>query len=71
MNTDVATTSMSSSSRVGYRWLKDNRSWDYGVNAGYDTRELNSGDGDNATVTNTRDFSCQQVAFEVEAINDQ
>ena len=70
VNTDVAGTSLSTSTRVGYRWLNDGRSWMYGVNAGYDSRNMNTGDADNATVTDKRDVSFQQVAFGLEAVND-
>ena len=38
INTDVAGTTISTSSRLGYRWLNGDRSWMYGLNAGYDSR---------------------------------
>ena len=38
INTTVAGTTISTSSRLGYRWLNGDRSWMYGINAGYDTR---------------------------------
>jgi hypothetical protein len=37
INTTVAGTTISTSSRLGYRWLNNDRSWMYGINAGYDT----------------------------------
>ena len=37
INTTVAGTTISTSSRLGYRWLNGDRSWMYGINAGYDT----------------------------------
>ena len=40
INTDVAGTTLSTSTRLGYRWINDVGSWMYGVYAGYDTREL-------------------------------
>ena len=46
INTDVAGTTVSTSTRLGYRWLNGDRSWMYGLNAGYDTRSLKSGDAD-------------------------
>ena len=70
VNTDVAGTSLSTSTRLGYRWLNDDHSWMYGVNAGYDNRNMNTGDADNATVTDKRDVKFQQVAFGLEAVND-
>ena len=69
VNTDVAGTTLSTSTRLGYRWLNDDRSWMYGVNTGYDTRNLNTGDAP-VTVTDKRDVTFQQVAFGLEAVND-
>ena len=37
INTEVAGTTISTSSRLGYRWLNGDRSWMYGLNAGYDS----------------------------------
>ena len=36
INTDVAG-GFSTSTRLGYRWLNSDRSWMYGLNAGYDS----------------------------------
>ena len=41
INTDVAS-GFSTSTRLGYRWLNSDRSWMYGLNAGYDGRSLKS-----------------------------
>ena len=41
INTDVAG-GFSTSTRLGYRWLNGDRSWMYGLNAGYDSRSLKS-----------------------------
>ena len=46
INTTVAGTSISTSSRLGYRWLNGDRSWMYGINAGYDTRPMSTGPSD-------------------------
>ncbi len=43
INTDVAGTTISTSSRLGYRWLNGDCSWMYGPNAGYDGRPMNTG----------------------------
>ena len=51
VNTDVAGTTISTSTRLGYRWLNGDRSWLYGVNAGYDSRPMNSGDVDPASMS--------------------
>ena len=43
INTTVAGTTISISSRLGYRSLNGDRSWMYGLNAGYDTRPMATG----------------------------
>ncbi len=70
VNTDVAGTSLSTSTRLGYRWLNDDRSWMYGVNAGYDSRNLNTGEADKTTVTDKRDVTFQQVGLGLEAVSE-
>jgi len=80
--TKVAGTTISTSTRLGYRWLNKNRSWMFGVNAGYDSRPMNTG----GTTDNTDDkyvTSCainsancetlffQQVALNLEAKSDK
>ena len=70
INTDVAGTTLSSSSRLGYRWLNEDNSKLYGFNFGYDTRNMNTGDADNATVTNKKDVSFQQVALGMETVSE-
>ena len=53
INTTVAGTTISTSSRLGYRWLNSDRSWMYEVNAGYDSRLMNTGNADSGvTLTN-------------------
>ena len=71
INTDVAGTTISTSSRLGYRWLNSDRSWMYGLNAGYDSRPLTSGDADTGVnVTNKRTAFFQQLAFNAEAVSN-
>ncbi|MDA7677221.1 inverse autotransporter beta domain-containing protein [bacterium] len=71
INTDVAGTTISTSSRLGYRWLNGDRSWMYGLNAGYDSRPMNTGDADSGvSVTNMRSVFFQQVAVNAEAVSD-
>ncbi|MDC0250886.1 inverse autotransporter beta domain-containing protein [Synechococcus sp. AH-551-P21] len=71
INTDVAGTTISTSSRLGYRWLNSDRSWMYGLNAGYDSRPLTSGDADTGVnVSNKRSVFFQQVAFNAEAVSN-
>lgn len=45
INTDAAG-GFSTSTRLGYRWLNGDRSWMYGLTAGYDSRSLKSGNTD-------------------------
>ena len=71
INTDVAGTTVSTSTRVGYRWLKGDRSWMFGLNAGYDSRSLKSGDADTGVnVTNKRTVGFQQIALNAEAVSN-
>ena len=66
VKTDVAG-DFSTSTRLGYRWLNSDRSWMYGLNTGYDSRSLKSGDAD-ITVTNKKTVGFQQIALNA---NDQ
>ena len=72
INTDVAGTTLSTSTRIGYRWINDVGDWMYGVYAGYDTRELKAGPVDtNVTVTDPKTVHFQQVAVGAEAVSNQ
>ena len=71
INTDVAGTTISTSSRLGYRWLNSDRSWMFGLNAGYDSRPLTSGDADTGVnVSNKRTAFFQQLAVNAEAVSN-
>lgn len=71
INTTVAGTTFSTSTRLGYRWLNSNRSWMFGVNAGYDSRPMATGPADTGvTVTNSQTVFFQQVAAGVEAVSN-
>ena len=71
INKEVAGTTISTSSRLGYRWLNSDRSWMYGLNAGYDSRPMASGDADTGVnVSNKRSVFFQQVAFNAEAVSN-
>ena len=71
INTEVAGTTISTSSRLGYRWLNEDRSWMFGINGGYDTRPMATGNADTGVaVTNKNSVFFQQAAFGLEAISD-
>jgi hypothetical protein len=62
---------IATSSRLGYRWLNGNRSWMYGINAGYDTRPMSTGPADTGIpVYASRTAFFQQAAVNVEAVHD-
>ena len=66
--TKVAGTTFSTSTRLGYRWLNKNRSWMYGINAGWDSRPMATGGTDNGEpVTDSQTVFFQQVALNLEA----
>ena len=70
INTDVGG-GFSTSTRLGYRWLNGDRSWMYGLNAGYDSRSLKSGDADTGVnVTNKKTVGFQQIALNAEAVSN-
>ena len=67
-NTKVAGTTFSTSTRLGYRWLNKDRSWMYGINAGWDSRPMATGGTDNGVpVTDSQTIFFQQVALNLEA----
>ena len=72
VNTEVAGTTISTSSRLGYRWLNGDRSWMYGLNAGYDSRPMNTGGTDTGiNVSGTEESAFfQQVAVNAEAVSN-
>jgi len=70
--TKVAGTTISTSTRLGYRWLNKNRSWMFGLNAGYDSRPMNTGGTDNGIpITDSQAPFFQQVALNLEAKSDK
>ena len=72
VNTEVSGITISTSSRLGYRWLNDDRSWMFGINGGYDTRPMATGNVDTCVgVTNKNSVFFQQAAFGLEAVSDQ
>ena len=71
INTTVAGTTISTSSRLGYRWLNKDRSWMYGINAGYDSRPMATSAADTGVdVTNSSTVFYQQVAAGLEAVSN-
>ena len=71
INTTVQGGTISTSSRLGYRWLNDDRSWLFGVNAGYDSRPMATGPADTGVhVSNSNTVFFQQVAAGLEAVSN-
>ena len=71
INTTVAGTTISTSSRLGYRFLNGDRSWMFGVNAGYDSRPMATGPADTGVnVRNSSTVFYQQVAAGLEAVSN-
>ena len=71
INTTVAGTTISTSSRLGYRFLNRDRSWMFGVNAGYDSRPMATGAADTGVnVRNSSTVFYQQVAAGLEAASN-
>ena len=71
INTDVAGGTVSTSTRIGYRWLNSDRSWMFGLNGGYDSRPVKSGGTDTGiSVTNERTAFFQQIALNAEAVSN-
>ena len=75
INTEVAGTTISTSSRLGYRWLNSDRSWMYGLNAGYDSRPMNTGNADAfirdaKSVSDRQSVFFQQIAAGLEAVSE-
>jgi len=73
INTTVAGTTISTSSRLGYRWLNGDRSWMYGINAGYDTRPMATGYADTGVPLfgTEKTVFFQQAAVNAEAVSDK
>ncbi len=70
INTDVDG-GYSTSTRLGYRWLNSDRSWMFGLNGGYDSRSLKSGNTDTGvSVTNKKTVGFQQIALNAEAVSN-
>jgi hypothetical protein len=71
INTEVAGTTISTSTRLGYRWLNSNQTWIFGVNAGYDSRPMATGQADTGVaVSDMQTVYFQQVAAALEAVNE-
>jgi len=70
INTTVKGGTLATSSRLGYRWIDSDRAWMFGLNAGYDTRDMATGSADTGVaVTDSQTVFFQQVAFGAEAIS--
>jgi len=72
INTTVAGGTISTSTRLGQRWLNGDRSWMYGVNFGYDSRPMATGPSDTGVdVSDSQTVFFQQLALNVEAVSNK
>ena len=72
VNTTISGSAISSSSRLGLRWLNGDRNWMYGLNAGYDTRPVtSSGINSGTNIGGEKTFLFQQAGINVEAISEK
>ena len=71
INTTVKGGTYATSSRLGYRWFDENRAWVFGLNAGYDTREMATGAADTGVeISDSQTVSFQQIALGAEVISN-
>lgn len=64
---------ISTSTRLGYRWLNSNRTWMLGINAGYDSRPTTVTDTvsiGNSVLSGSRSGYFQQIATGLEAVSN-
>ncbi len=72
INTTVAGGTISTSTRLGQRWLNGDRSWMYGVNFGYDSRPMATGPADTGVnVSSSQTVFFQQLALNAEAVSNK
>ena len=68
----VADATISTSTRLGQRWLNGDRSWMYGVNFGYDSRPMATGGTTNGvSISDSQTVFFQQLALNAEAVSDK
>lgn len=71
INTTVKGGTYATSSRLGYRWFDENRARVFGLNAGYDTREMATGAADTGVeISDSQTVSFQQIALGAEVISN-
>jgi hypothetical protein len=71
VDTTVDGYTISTSTRLGYRWLNGDRSWMYGLNAGYDSRPMNTSYADSGIPVDDGNAFYQQAALNLEAVSNQ
>ena len=72
--TEVDSATISTSTRVGVRWFDRSQSWMYGINAGYDTRPLATGDNNDLGIPlfgTSKTVFFQQAAINAEIQNSR
>ena len=73
IGTDVGGGSPGTSSRLGYRWLKADRTWMYGIQVGFDTLGLRPAapSWGYTTGLNDRNVTFEQAALGLEAVGER
>ena len=72
INTTVSGTTISTSTRLGYRVLSADNNWMYGINAGFDTRPMATAYADNGVdVTSSSTVFFRQGAVNIEAVSEK
>ena len=67
LNTEVAGIGVSTSTKIGKRWKSNKESAIYGLNIGYESRLMKTGDADNALVYNPMHAFFSQLSLGLEA----
>ncbi|MDB4625323.1 hypothetical protein OAD91_01020, partial [Synechococcus sp. AH-551-E19] len=71
VDTKVKSGTPSTSTRVGYRWLTNQREWMLGINGGIDTRNLNTGghEDNEIDISGSEKVDFKQASLGLEAVN--
>ena len=71
LNTEVGRFGFNTSTKFGKRWESSQKNLIYGLNMGYETRLMKTGDADNAIIYNPRQAFFSQLSFGFEASKER